>query len=72
MDLKDMILVTGNYKGSRIYTGFLFFDQNGQASFGVKQPEETRYNEFMRQFEEDKKAALAGKYNYLNPKKLYD
>lgn len=35
----------------------------------MKQPEETRHNEFMRQFEEDKKAALAGKYNYLNPKK---
>ena len=23
----------------------------------------------MRQFEQDRKAALAGKYNYLNPKK---
>ena len=46
-----------------------FFDQNGQASFGVKQSEKTRHNEFMRQYEEDRKTALAGKYNYLNPKK---
>jgi len=47
----------------------LFFDQNGQASFGVKPSETERHNEFMNKFEQDRKAALAGKYNYLNPKK---
>ena len=46
-----------------------FFDQNGQASFGVKPSEAERHNEFMSKFEQDRKAALAGKYNYLNPKK---
>lgn len=35
----------------------------------MKQSEKTRHNEFMRQYEEDRKTALAGKYNYLNPKK---
>ncbi|EKC44793.1 metallophosphoesterase, partial [human gut metagenome] len=49
-----------------------FFDQNGQASFGVKQPEETRHNEFMRQFEEDKKAALAGKYEFIGMNQILD
>ena len=46
-----------------------FFDQNGQASFGAIHTEDENSNQFMRQFEQDRKAALAGKYNYLNPKK---
>ena len=65
----DEINSLGVSKEAEYTQASFFFDQNGQASFGVKQPEETRHNEFMRQFEEDKKAALAGKYNYLNPKK---
>lgn len=47
----------------------LFFDQNGQASIGTIHTEDENNNQFMRQFEQDRKAALAGKYNYLNPKK---
>ena len=46
-----------------------FFDQNGQASIGTIHTEDENNNQFMRQFEQDRKAALAGKYNYLNPKK---
>ena len=46
-----------------------FFDQNGQASIGTIHTEDKNNNQFMRQFEQDRKAALAGKYNYLNPKK---
>ena len=65
----DEINSLGVSKEAEYTQASFFFDQNGQASFGVKQPEKTRHNEFMRQFEEDKKAALAGKYNYLNPKK---
>ena len=65
----DEINSLGVSKEAEYTQASFFFDQNEQASFGVKQPEETRHNEFMRQFEEDKKAALAGKYNYLNPKK---
>ena len=65
----DEINSLGVSKEAEYTQASFFFDQNGQASFGVKQPEETRHNEFMRQFEEEKKAALAGKYNYLNPKK---
>ena len=65
----DEINSLGVSKEAEYTQASFFFDQNGQASFGVKQPEETRHNEFMRQFEEDKKAALARKYNYLNPKK---
>ena len=65
----DEINSLGVSKEAEYTQASFFFDQNGQASFGVKQPEKTRHNEFMRQFEEDKKAALARKYNYLNPKK---
>ena len=46
-----------------------FIDQNGQASIGTIHTEDENNNQFMRQFEQDRKAALAGKYNYLNPKK---
>ncbi|WP_243010318.1 helicase-related protein [Enterocloster bolteae] len=46
-----------------------FFDQNGQASIGTIHTEDENNNQFMRQFEQDRKAALAGKYNYLNPKR---
>ena len=35
----------------------------------MKPSEAERHNEFMSKFEQDRKAALAGKYNYLNPKK---
>ena len=51
----DEINSLGVSKEAEYTQASFFFDQNGQASFGVKQPEETRHNEFMRQFEEDKK-----------------
>ena len=47
----------------------LFFDQNGQAAVGILHTEDERSNEFARQLEKDRKDALSGKYNYLNPKK---
>ena len=65
----DEINSLGVSKEAEYTQASFFFDQNGQASFGVKQSEKTRHNEFMRQYEEDRKTALAGKYNYLNPKK---
>ena len=52
------------------YTQASFFRQNGQASIGTIHTEDENNNQFMRQFEQDRKAALAGKYNYLNPKSL--
>ena len=51
----DEINSLGVSKEAEYTQASFFFDQNGQASFGVKQPEKTRHNEFMRQFEEDKK-----------------
>ncbi len=46
-----------------------FSTSNGQASIGTIHTEDENNNQFMRQFEIYRKAALAGKYNYLNPKK---
>ena len=65
----DEINSLGVSKEAEYTQASFFFDQNGQASFGVKSSEAERHNEFMSKFEQDRKAALAGKYNYLNPKK---
>ena len=65
----DEINSLGVSKEAEYTQASFFFDQNGQASFGVKPSEAERHNEFMSKFEQDRKAALAGKYNYLNPKK---
>ena len=65
----DEINSLGVSKEAEYTQASFFFDQNGQASFGVKPSEAERHNEFMSKFEQDRKAALAEKYNYLNPKK---
>ena len=65
----DEINSLGVSKEAEYTQASFFFDQNGQASFGAIHTEDENSNQFMRQFEQDRKAALAGKYNYLNPKK---
>lgn len=65
----DEINSLGVSKEAEYTQASFFFDQNGQASFGTKPSENEKHNEFMNKFEQDRKAALAGKYNYLNPKK---
>ena len=65
----DEINSLGVSKEAEYTQASFFFDQNGQASFGAIHTEDENSNQFMRQFELDRKAALAGKYNYLNPKK---
>ena len=65
----DEINSLGVSKEAEYTQASFFFDQNGQASFGVKSSEAEKHNEFMSRLEQDRKAALAGKYNYLNPKK---
>ena len=65
----DEINSLGVSKEAEYTQASFFFDQNGQASIGTIQTEDENNNQFMRQFEQDRKAALAGKYNYLNPKK---
>ena len=59
----------GSKKEAEYTQASFFFDQNGQASFGMQSPQDTLHNEYMQRFDQEKKAALAGKYNYLNPKK---
>ena len=65
----DEINSLGVSKEAEYTQASFFFDQNGQASIGTIHTEDENNNQFMRQFEQDRKAALAGKYNYLNPKK---
>ena len=65
----DEIDSLGVSKEAEYTQASFFFDQNGQASITTQSSEYESHNEFMHQFEQDKKAALAGKYNYLNPKK---
>ena len=65
----DEINSLGVSKEAEYTQASFFFDQNGQASFGAIHTEDENSNQFMRQFEQDRKAALDGKYNYLNPKK---
>jgi len=65
----DEIDSLGVSKEAEYTQASFFFDQNGQASITTQSSEYESNNEFMHQFEQDKKAALAGKYNYLNPKK---
>lgn len=65
----DEINSLGVSKEAEYTQASFFFDQNGQASIGTIHTEDKNNNQFMRQFEQDRKAALAGKYNYLNPKK---
>ena len=65
----DEINSLGVSKEAEYTQASFFFDQNGQASFGAIHTEDENSNQFMGQFEQDRKAALAGKYNYLNPKK---
>ena len=65
----DEINSLGVSKEAEYTQASFFFDQNGQASFGVKPSENEKHNEFMSRFEQERKEALAGKYNYLNPKK---
>ena len=65
----DEINSLGVSKEAEYTQASFFFDQNGQASFGVKSSEAEKHNEFMSRLVQDRKAALAGKYNYLNPKK---
>ena len=65
----DEINSLGVSKEAEYTQASFFFDQNGQASIGTIHTEDENNNQFMRQFEQGRKAALAGKYNYLNPKK---
>ena len=65
----DEINSLGVSKEAEYTQASFFFDQNGQASFGTKPSENEKHNEFMSRFEQERKEALAGKYNYLNPKK---
>ena len=65
----DEINSLGVSKEAEYTQASFFFDQDGQASIGTIHTEDENNNQFMRQFEQDRKAALAGKYNYLNPKK---
>lgn len=65
----DEINSLGVSKEAEYTQASFFFDQNGQASIGTIHTEDENNNQFMRQFEQDRKAALAGKYNYLNLKK---
>ena len=65
----DEINSLGVNKEAEYTQASFFFVQNGQASFGANHTGDENSNQFMRQFEQDRKAALAGKYNYLNPKK---
>ena len=66
----DEINSLGVSKEAEYTQASFFFDQNGQASIGTIHTEDENNNQFMRQFEQDRKAALAGKYNYLNPKEV--
>ena len=61
----DEINSLGVSKEAEYTQASFFFDQNGQASIGTIHTEDENNNQFMRQFEQDRKAALAGKYNYL-------
>ena len=65
----DEINSLGVSKEAEYTQASLFFDQNGQAAVGILHTEDERSNEFARQLEKDRKDALSGKYNYLNPKK---
>ena len=65
----DEINSLGVSKEAEYTQASLFFDQNGQAAVGTLHTEDERSNEFARQLEKDRKDALSGKYNYLNPKK---
>ena len=65
----DEINSLGVSKEAEYTQASFFFDQNGQARIGTIHTEDENNNQFMRQFEQDRKAALTGKYNYLNPKK---
>lgn len=65
----DEINSLGVSKEAEYTQASFFFDQNGQVSIGTIHTEDENNNQFMRRFEQDRKAALAGKYNYLNPKK---
>ena len=65
----DEINSLGVSKEAEYTQASLFFDQNGQAAVGILHTEDELSNEFARQLEKDRKDALSGKYNYLNPKK---
>ena len=67
----DEINSLGVTKEAEYSQASFFFDQNGQASFGVlpHNDSNSQQNSYMKRFEQDKKEALSGKYNYLNPKK---
>ena len=65
----DEINSLGVSKEAEYTQASLFFDQNGQAAVGILHTEDERSNEFARPLEKDRKDALSGKYNYLNPKK---
>ena len=65
----DEINSLGVSKEAEYTQASLFFDQNGQATVGILHTEDELSNEFARQLEKDRKDALSGKYNYLNPKK---
>ena len=64
----DEINSLGVSKEAEYTQASLFFDPNGQAAVGTLHTEDERSNEFARQLEKDRKDALSGKYNYLNPK----
>ena len=67
----DEINSLGVTKEAEYSQASFFFDQNGQASFGVlpHNDSNSQQNSYMKRFEQDKKEVLSGKYNYLNPKK---